>query len=189
MASRIMACLAFFVVLAGAVGVSKAPAHEAHNSTLPAKTIDLASGRLGGRPVLGRTVAGVTAALGRPDQRVPGVARYTLRYEPTSPRLGNWGVQILFRRDHRALRAWSIVVADPSFREPRIGMLLRLAPSALEKAVMADYGDRYSILRPYHCTTKPRQCRGELGPTGEGRLGLGIGALTPSGRTYAVLYG
>ena len=188
MRARIMGWIALLVVLAGAGGVSQSRAHEARDSTLPAKTIDLASGRLGGRTVLGRTVAGVTAGLGRPDERVRGVARYSLRYEPSSPQRGSWGVQILFRRDHHALRAWSIVVVDPSFREPRIGTLLRLTPSALEKAVLASYRDRYLLLRPYQCTTKPRRCRGELGPTGEGRLHLGIGALTASGRTYAVLY-
>lgn len=155
---------------------------------LPTRTIDLASGQLGGHTVLGRTVAGVTAAVGRPDQRLRGIARYTLRYEPTSSRLGNWGVQILFRRDRGVLRSWSIVLTDSTFREPKTGRLLRLTPSALEKAVIAGYGDRYAVVRPYRCTTKPAQCRGELGPRGAGRFRLGIGLLMQSRQTYLVLY-
>jgi hypothetical protein len=187
-AARISVSIVFLALLLGAVVVVSETALASTNGALPARTIDLASGRLGGSTILGRTVAGVTAALGRPDQRIHGVARYTLRYEPPSSQRASWGVQILFRRDGGALRAWSIVITDPTFREPRIGRLLQLAPSSLQKAVIADYGDRYSVLRPYRCTSKPRQCRGELAPSGAGRLHLGIGSLLPSRQAYLVLY-
>jgi hypothetical protein len=43
-------------------------------------TVDLASGHINGHRVLGRTVSGVTAALGRPDFRAgrPGAYGYVI---------------------------------------------------------------------------------------------------------------
>jgi hypothetical protein len=93
----------------------------------------------------------------------------------------------LFRREHGALRAWSIVLVDPEFRDARLGALLRLTPHALQQAVLATYGDRFVLARRYRCTGTPPGCRGELAPRGAGRFHLGFGLIRGS-HPYLVLY-
>jgi hypothetical protein len=175
----LVALLTAFTALAAVAGPS-------FGSTRP-RSIDLATGLLGAHQVIGRSVAGVVAVLGAPDQRIGGQQTYTLRYEPRSAVLPDWGLQVVFRREYGQLRAWSIVVVDPQFRDAKLGALLRLTPNALQKAVLATYGDRFALVRAYRCTGRPGSCRGELGPRGEGRYHLGFG-LIRGAHSYLVLY-
>ena len=133
-------------------------------------SIDLGTAKMDGHVVLGRTVAGVTAALGRPAQRLRSKQHYTLRYG--SP----WDIQVLFRREHGALRAWSIIVLNP-----------KLTPATVQRIVAAKYTDRYKLLRSYACKP-PFGCRGDFAPTGTHTLHLGFGVTTGSKQAYVVLF-
>jgi hypothetical protein len=102
----------------------------------PGHTLDLSSGRVDGHAVLGRSVAGVTASLGRPDFRAKG-------------RIG-WGTQrdfsteVLFRRSGGELRAWSIVFERGPVRAGNVGDLLGLDPRTLRLP-------GYDVVRRYRC--------------------------------------
>ena len=132
-------------------------------------SIDLGTAKVDGRVVLGRTMAGVTAALGSPTQSFPAQQRSTMRYG--SP----WNVQVLFRREQGALRAWSVAVLDP-----------KLTPATVQRTVLAQYSDRYSLTRPYACTYTG--CRGDFAPTGTHTLHLGFGLTPGSKQAYVVLF-
>lgn len=133
-------------------------------------SIDLGTGKVDGHVVLGRTMAGVTAALGQPTQSFPAQQPSTMRYG--SP----WNVQVLFRREHGALRAWSIVVLDS-----------KLTPAKVQRAVRERYADRYKLVRSYACRP-PFGCRGDFAPTGTHTLHLGFGLTPGSKQAYVVLF-
>ena len=188
------------VLLSGVAGIiltasaNSVSAKEAALAPEPTRTIDLATARLNEQAVLGRTVAGVTAALGRPALRVRGTKRYTLRYDSLPPSLGSWGLTVLFRREGR-LRAYSVAITDPRLMEERLGRILRLKPTELQREVLRAYGDRYRLISAYRChgVTARTRCHGELGSRDAGdatRIAFGI--LSPQrpkpARLYLVVY-
>jgi hypothetical protein len=132
-------------------------------------TVDLASGRLDGHRVLGLTVAQVTAALGRPDFRVP----------PQSYRIG-WGqrpdfsIEVLFRQSHGVLRAWSIAFERGPVRDVKIGDLLGRPSAMLERDVRSQYAHSFALVRPYECRADG-ECVGEFAPQPGSRLHLTFG--------------
>jgi hypothetical protein len=157
----------------------------------PRLAVDLGSGQIDGHRVIGRSVAGVTAALGAPGQRLPNKRRYLLRYDRLAPPLAGWGITVLFRQERGVLRAWSIALRDPRLTEPRLGRLLQLTPKRFQEAVLTAYPDRFSIVRPFRCSGKPQRCRGELAPRDAARLhvtfGSSLGSKRPS-LDYVVVF-
>jgi hypothetical protein len=173
-------CAASLIAVAWTAGALAAPA-------VAPRTFDLATARVDGHRLLGRSVPGVTAALGRPGERVRGDRRYVLRYDSLGS--GRWGVTILFRRDRDRLSAWSIALADPRLTEVKLGYLLRRRPAAALRAVTATYSGLYSVARPYRCRTKPRICSGELAARGPSGIHLAFGALPPAaGGTFVTIF-
>ena len=119
--------------------------------------IDLATGTVDGHRVLGRTVAGVTAGLGRPDFRSGRGNSYRIGWgTPT-----NFGIEVLFRRESGAERAWSVVLRRGPVADVKIGDLLNRPSLALQKLVAADYGTLLSLVRPYRCRASG-VCSGEF---------------------------
>jgi hypothetical protein len=125
--------LVVFVVPA-AVGAQPATGHA----------VDLASGRVDGHAVLGRTIAGVTAALGRPDFRVGPESRYRIGWGNRS----NFSIEVIFRRSGNVQRAWSIVLERGPVRDVKIGDLLNRSSPSLQTAIVSRYGDAYKLERP-----------------------------------------
>lgn len=144
---RLLLLLALVVVGLPAAGAQGATLH----------TVDLASGRVDGHGILGRTVPGVTSALGRPDFRIGPASHY---------RIG-WGTQrdfsteVIFRPSGGVQRAWSIVFERGPVRDVKVGDLLLQRSSALQKAILAKYGATFKLVRPYACRSAG-ECFGEF---------------------------
>jgi hypothetical protein len=159
------------LLLFSTVAVLALPAAGAYGATT--HTVDLASGRLDGHRILGRTIAGVTAALGRSDFRGGPRSRYRLGWG--TPR--NFSLEVLFRRSGGVERAWSIVFERGSIREVKLGDVLQRRPAAFQAAVLARYGATFRLLRRYTC--KRGACVGELAPrTGSIHLTFGTQRVT-----------
>jgi hypothetical protein len=130
------------------------PAAEAHAAT--GHTVDLTSGRVGGHAILGRTIVGVTAALGRPDFRVGPPSRYRIGYGAQS----NFSTEVIFRLSNGIPRALSIIFERGPVRDWKVGDLLQRS-AALQRAILARYGTTFRLVRSYACKrTKP--CAGEF---------------------------
>ena len=122
--------------------------------------IDLTSGELDGHRILGRSVADVTAVLGKPDF-VSGSRR--LR------RIG-WGrpdsfrFAVLFRPVNGSLRARTLVFESGSVRDVSIGDVLSRTSKALESAIESKYGNKFVLARSYRCRSAGL-CTGEFKST------------------------
>jgi len=145
------------LLLLSTIAVLVLPSAGANAAT--GHTVDLASGRLDGRRILGRTVAGVTAALGRPDFHAGPQNRYRVGWG--SP--NDFSIEVLFRASGGAQHAWSIVLERGPIRDAKIGDLLERRSRALQAAIRAQYEDTFRLLRPYACKSHGR-CVGEFAP-------------------------
>jgi hypothetical protein len=120
------------------------------------RSVDLATGRVNGRRILGLTVAQVTAALGHPDFRVGPRSRYRIGYG----RQNNFSTEVIFGPRGGVQRAWSIVFERGPVRDLKVGNLLQRS-AALQKAILAKYGTTFRLARSYACEHKT-QCSGEF---------------------------
>lgn len=143
-------------------------------------TVDLASGRVDGRPVLGRTVAGVTAALGRPDFRVGPQSRYRIGWG----RRLDFSIEAIFRRSGGGTRAWSIAFERGPVHDPKLGDLLRRDSRSLQAAILARYGYAFKLVRPYAC--RAGNCVGEFAPRTGAALHLTFGTHRTRGTWFTV---
>jgi hypothetical protein len=144
-------------------------------------TVDLGSGLLDGHRVLGRTVAGVTAGLGRPDFRLGPQTRYRIGWgDPSNP-----SIEVVFHRSGGVQYAWSIVFHRVVVRDVKIGDLLGRRSGALQAAILARYGDTFRLRRPYACN-RHRICVGEFAPTSSGPLHLTFGSYPKLGNWLSV---
>jgi hypothetical protein len=114
------------------------------------QTVDLGTGRVNGHRILGRSIAGVTAALGRPDFRV-GVPRHFVIGWGSQQ---NFAIEVMFRPSGGVERAWSIVFERGPIRDVKAGDLLQPS-AALQRAILAKYATVFRLVRPYGCRTKP----------------------------------
>jgi len=132
-------------------------------------TVDLGSGLVDGHRVLGRTVAGVTAGLGRPDFRRGRQKDYRIGWgDPNEPSL-----DVLFHPSGGVQYAWSISFDRGPVRDVELGDLLGRRSRALQAAILAQYPDAFSLRRPYTCKHSGF-CVGELAPrTGSLHLTFG----------------
>jgi len=153
----LVALLSLVIAIAAAVPTSSA-------TTDKPSQIDLANGYIDGHRVLGRTVAGVTAGLGRPDYRKRGTRRYAIGYRPHPP----FFVEVRFRREDGKLRAYSIVLQDITLEDARAGRLLRLGARRIQATIEREYGEMYSLSRAYRCRAG-KLCTGEFRAAGSDR--------------------
>jgi len=142
-------------------------------------SFDLGSGFVDGHRVLGRSVAGVTAALGRPAYRHDTRSRYVLGY-----RLPPATVEVLFRQAAGRLVARTVVLQDPRLTEAKTGRLLRRSPTRIQAAIAAAYGGQYELVRPYRCRT-PTRCSGEFS-TGDGTRHVTFGRTVEGARFLTI---
>ena len=142
------------------------------------RTVDLATSTVDGHRVLGRTVAGVTAALGRPDFRSGQRSRYVLGWGGRP----NFSIEVIFRPVGGVEHAWSIAF-ERDVRDVKLGDLLGRSSNALQAAVSKSYGDRFRLERPYACEN--RACVGEFAPR-KGTLYLTFGTRPKLGTWLTV---
>lgn len=142
-------------------------------------TVDLATGKLDGQRILGRTVAGVTAALGRPDFRTGLRSRYVLGWGDRH----DFSVEVIFRPVGGVERAWSIAF-ERDVRDVKLGSLLGRGSASLQAAVSRGYADTFELERPYRCT-RTTYCVGEFAPR-KGTLHLTFGTRSTLGTWLTV---
>ena len=135
----LITALATLALPAGAAGASRT-------------TVDLATGSVNGHLVLGRTIAGVTAALGRPDFRGGSRSHYVIGWG-TRP---NFAFEVIFRPVGGVERAWSIAFERGPVRDVKLGDLVGRSPLAFQRAMRVSYADTFALDRPYAC--KGRLC-------------------------------
>jgi hypothetical protein len=140
--------------------------------------LDLASGKLDGHWILGRTVAGVTAALGRPDYHAGSRLTYKLGWGARP----NFSIEVMFRPVGGVERAWSMAF-ERGVRDVRLGDLLGRSSPTLQAAILKTYGDSFKLARPYKCKTTI--CGGEFAPR-TGLLHLGFGTQPKLGTWLTV---
>ena len=138
-------------------------------------TVDLASGRVDRHGVLGRTIPGVTAALGRPDYRTATVLGWGARPD--------FALEVRFRREHGVRRAWSLAF-ERGVRDVKLGDLLARSSIGLQQAIRAGYRGTFVLVRPYRC--RPSRCSGEFAARG-GSLHVGFGTQAELG-TYLTVW-
>jgi hypothetical protein len=114
----------------------------------PYERLDLATMEVDGQEILGRGVAEVVAALGRPDRvayfsSTNGIREPTLFYGGTRPESA--ALQVAFRYRKRGVRAISLNYQSPNVVDARVGRVLRMQPSELERRIAAAYGNRYDL--------------------------------------------
>lgn len=166
--------LVLLVVLAVvAVPMAGAQAATAHS-------VDLASGQVDGKQILGRTIAEVTAALGRPDFRIGTTSRCRIGWGTPS----RFSTEVIFRRSGGVQHARSIVFERGPVHDAKVGNLLQPS-TALQRAIVAKYGTTFKLVRPYACKTEMR-CVGEFAAR-SGPLHLTFGTQPVTG-TWLTLW-
>jgi hypothetical protein len=166
------------LLLLSTVAILALPAAGAQAAT--GHTVDLVSGRVDGHRILGRTVAGVTAALGRPDFRAGTRSYYRIGWGSPS----DFSIEVLFHRSGRVQRAWSIVFERGPVRDVKLGDLLQHRSAALQAAIRAHYRDTFKLLRPYACKSGST-CVGEFAAR-SGSLHLSFGTQPVTGTWLTV---
>jgi hypothetical protein len=161
---RLLLLCAFAVLALPTLGAQATSGH----------TVDLTNGRVDGHSILGRTVAQVTAALGRPDFRVGPRSRHRIGYGTPS----DFSTEVIFRRSGGVERAWSIVFDRGVVRDVKVGDLLQRS-AALQKAVLVQYGTTFRLVRSYACKNKT-ECSGEFAAR-NGAIHLTFGTQPVSG--------
>jgi hypothetical protein len=158
------------------VGILTARAQAA-----PEHTVEMATGRVDGHRILGRTIAGVTAALGRPDFHVGPHSRYRIGWGDRS----NFSIQVIFRKSGTVQRAWSIAFERGPIRDAKLGDLLAHSSRSLQTSILADYGNAFKLARPYSCSTT--NCAGEFAQRTGAHLHLSFGTHPKLG-TWVTLW-
>jgi hypothetical protein len=160
-----------------ALGMLAVPAAGAQATR--SHTVELATGRVDGHSILGRTVAQVTAALGRPDFRAGPRLRHRIGYGTPS----NFSTEVIFHRSGGVELAWSIVFERGAVRDTKIGNLLQRSAD-LQDAVLAHYETTFRLVRSYAC--KRTGCSGEFAAR-NGVIHLTFGTQ-PVSRTWLTIW-
>jgi hypothetical protein len=148
---------------------------------------DLAAGSIDGKPILGRSLSAVTAALGTPSARNLHRRYGSISYGPREDAVRP--LTISFKPRGSRLIAWSLYVTSPAAAEVRAGEVLRLQPRRIQRAIARAYRAELRLEDPYRCSRKPPRCRGEFEGASP-RLDVAFGLVSPgaSSRRYIAMY-
>ena len=150
-------------------------------------TFDLATGSIDGKPILGRALSAVTAALGTPSSRNVRRSHGSIRYGRRAGAV--WPLTISFRRRGGRLIAWSVYVTSTAAAEVRAGKVLRLQPRWIQHTIARAYRAELRLADPYRCRKRPPRCRGEFeGASPQLDVAFGLVAPGPSSRRYIAIY-
>jgi hypothetical protein len=189
-----------FPLQANAVAKPCPPAEFATpTSQLPApakwERIDLATLAVNGNTILGKTPDEVETLLGKPAairpnaQTVNGIGIPEFRYGGTSP--STLGLSITFVKRRSQILARSLYYQAPSLVDARLGHLLRLQPTVLQKELQHAYGSRYRLSArygnsPFSVGQEP--CTGTFhATTGTAGIEFGLNPHRPS-RPYLIIH-
>jgi hypothetical protein len=140
----------------------------------PWERIDLRTLEMNGSPIFGRTPAQVEAALGRPAVWRP--RDRALRYGGTLP--STTGLQINFAKRGSELVAVTLYFSSPSLVDAKLGHLLRLDPSTLQRQLKTTYGASAMVA---YGSVPQLGCTAELQfRSPKASIGLGIDPNRPS---------
>lgn len=141
----------------------------------PYERIDLATDRVGGQLILGSSMAQVVRALGRPD----AVRGSLLLYGATSPE--DAALTVSIGRRHRVA---SLQYQHQGVVDLRLGHLLRLQPTELQRRIAVTYGSRYQLSYAYGSEPSLVGCTGVFRTRSEAvELSFGIDP-SRSSRTF-----
>jgi hypothetical protein len=161
------------IVLAPCPAAAIAPARAAARPTRYQR-IDLATGRVAGRRILGRTRSAVEQALGAPDATRPRM----LLYGGKSPE--DAVMTVFFGRQDQA--TWFRLVGQDAL-DSRLGYVLRRQPPELQRRIMAAYGSRYSLSFAYGSLPSLMGCGGMFKAESGAELSFGLDPDRPA-RTF-----
>lgn len=120
----------------GAVVLAVNPGGVARASASAHVSVDLGSALVNGHPVLGRTVAGVTASFGHPSWRRMSGRVYRIGYGDNA----NFRMMVLFRKQGGVYRAATVAFERAPVFERRIGVnVLAVPPAEFAREVSASY--------------------------------------------------
>jgi len=160
--------------------------------------IDLGSLTVGGEQILGKTPAEVTAILGEPTLTRPraqvtsgvnGVFEIPeFRYGGTMP--STLGLSISFAKRGARIVANTLYFQAPSLVDARLGHLLRLQPTELQRLLVRTYGRHYRLTSRYGSSpflVGQLQCGGSFhAKIGTKAIDFGLNPSRPS-RPYLVI--
>ena len=122
-------------------------AGKAASNDTAGPSIDFGSALVDGHQLLGRSVAGVTAAFGRPTWRESSGSRFRLVYGDRM----NFRMLVLFRREQGVFRAVTVAFEKQPVFEQRTGTnLLAVPPRAAAERTRAEYRN-IRLERPWRC--------------------------------------
>ncbi|HET8606400.1 MAG TPA: hypothetical protein VFL66_05155 [Gaiellaceae bacterium] len=145
-------------------------------ATAPTSTrFDLATGAVNGKVLLGKSPQALLAALGKPTlldglelKGMSELAVKTILETPSSHHhVAVWGKGKVWHvaaqvgpKGTRQPVVWSLIFADPTDRESRLGPVLTRKPRAIGQSIRNHYEDSFEASRPYACGKKPGSCYG-----------------------------
>jgi hypothetical protein len=160
------------LVAAALAALALAPAAGARSFPVG---LDVSTGRVNGKVVLGKTLQDVVRLFGRPDSYLRTTNVTYVRYGPPL----TFSLLVLFRQQGPALVASSIAFQDPALIEVRLGHLLAQQPSGIQRALRRGYGRAYRLAQPYACSGG-EECSGEFRAlAGTRRITFGLAAGHP----------
>jgi hypothetical protein len=127
----------------------------------PYERLDPATGDVNGRPILGRSLDEVEAALGPPDLR----GGSTLYYG--GARANRAALTISFKGHGRDLRAYELAYNTPDLAVSRLGHVLRLQPAELQRRLASAYGSSYRLDVGYGSEPNRLGCSGSFRARGQ----------------------
>jgi hypothetical protein len=116
----------------------------AATAATPTHTVNLANGRFDGHTILGLTPAEVEAVLGKPDSASGSKARYVFDWG----RSLNLSFTVIFTKKTTGERARLIGFETGTYRDAKLGDILKLTPAAFLAAMRANYGAMYKLVEP-----------------------------------------
>ncbi len=156
----------------------------------PYTRLDPQTGSVNGHPILGRRLAEVEAALGRPDSASPA------RIEPRTQDLALYygvtrgnpaALTVYLHRHGPRLRASQLVYRTPSLAVAGLGHVLRLQPTEFQRRMASAYGSSYRLDVAYGSEPARLGCTGSFKARGRPlEVVFGVDP-TRSGRPFLIL--
>ena len=133
--------------------------------TKPYERLDPRTGSVNGQPIFGQTLSEVVAALGRPDsisptRSRPGVTTLTLSYGKTGTTQA--ALTIYFHRYGTTFQPVELDYRSPNLTLPRLGHVLRLQPTELQRRITSTYGKSYRLSVAYGSQPNRLGCTGSF---------------------------
>ncbi|MGZ4310366.1 MAG: hypothetical protein ACXVRG_13645 [Gaiellaceae bacterium] len=163
------------LVPAALAAASLAAAATAGAASAPPTKFDLSTGAVNGRILLGKSPETLITVLGRPTLldglAIKGMSLEAVRQILATPsenhHVAVWSTGTVWHvaaqvglKGTNAPVVWSLLFADPTDREARLGTVLTRQPKAIGQSLRNRYGDTFKASRPYSCGKQAGSCYG-----------------------------